>query len=387
MASLTHETRHNPETGRDETYWKIAYREDGKQRRLAIGFCPEREAKTVLERWNARRLLGIADPPPPVATPSLPTLREWWADGERMALWVAARGLNPKVSNCAKTAIVRELGSVRLDEVTAAAVDGAIGAWRARGYKSRTCQLYLEWLRRSLEVATSDGLIQMPTLPSVRVQDRRASRWLTPEQTAALLAELDVAPWADPQSVLAIRVAETFLLRPGEVLTRRWADLHRKGWESGVLLIRPQSMPDGSTWRPKAKSDRALPLPADLLTRLHDEWLRQGQPAAGWMFPSPADNTKPMGTFRGALRGACERIGLPSLYPHALRHTGATRLALAGTSRKTLMAIGGWASGSMLDSVYEHTNEAEIARALGVVTQPVLPSGDAPSGPSRKAGV
>lgn len=384
MASLTHETRHNPETGRDETYWKIAYREDGKQRRLAIGFCPEREAKTVLERWNARRLLGIADPPPPVAPPSLPTLREWWADGARMSTWIAARGLQLKMPmQCARPAILRELGDVRLDAVTTAKVDELLGAWRARGYRSRTCQLYVDWLRRSLEVALGDGLVaSVPAFTPVRVTDKKEHRWLMPEQTAALFAQLDKEVRADPQAVMAIRVAETFLLRPGEVLTRRWTDLVRDGWTAGVLLIRPVVLPNGSTWRPKARSDRALPLPLDLLTRLRDEWIRQGQPTAGWMFPSPVDSSKPLGTFRGALKGACERAKVPLLHPHALRHTGATRLALSGTSRKTLMAIGGWTSGAMLDGIYEHTADSEIARALGVVTQPVLPSPKVPAGDS-----
>jgi integrase len=71
-----------------------------------------------------------------------------------------------------------------------------------------------------------------------------------------------------------------------------------------------------------------------------------------------------MTSYRRALANACKSAGLPVLNPHALRHTGATRLALAGVERRTTQAIGGWRTGEMLDEIYEHTcddRQAEVA--------------------------
>jgi site-specific recombinase XerD len=41
-----------------------------------------------------------------------------------------------------------------------------------------------------------------------------------------------------------------------------------------------------------------------------------------------------------------------------MRHAFATRLAIDGVDRRTLIEIGGWADSSVLDEVYAHTTDA-----------------------------
>lgn len=87
-----------------------------------------------------------------------------------------------------------------------------------------------------------------------------------------------------------------------------------------------------------------------------------------------------MTSYKRALANACTSAKLPRLNPHALRHTGATRLALAGVERRTVQAMGGWRSGEMLDDVYEHTcdeRQADVAAQFEVARRSPTPA-DAP---------
>lgn len=49
---------------------------------------------------------------------------------------------------------------------------------------------------------------------------------------------------------------------------------------------------------------------------------------------------------------------------HGLRHTWASRLAVAGVDRQTLIELGGWRDGRMLDEVYAHVSSVHKAEAM-----------------------
>ena len=90
----------------------------------------------------------------------------------------------------------------------------------------------------------------------------------------------------------------------------------------------------------------------------------------GWIFPSPRDPAKPRGNFKGALKFACERAGLPHLNPHALRHSFASRMAAKRVPRVVTAAIGGWSpTSAVLSEVYELAipDQVRAAAALGSV--------------------
>lgn len=107
-----------------------------------------------------------------------------------------------------------------------------------------------------------------------------------------------------------------------------------------------------------------MPLNAVLRAELDLVHEEAGKPARGWIFPSPADPSKPRKEFRKALMAACERAGLARIHPHGLRHSFATRLAIAGVDRRTLMALGGWTDSSMLDEVYAHTTDEHMEAVM-----------------------
>ncbi len=385
MASLAKEQRKNPASGRMETYFKIAYKEGTKQRRAALGFLSKTDAEAALRHWEARRLLGLECEPltaSPTSRVASPTLAKWWGattdpwpawPESRMHDWIVAQGFAEKTvrtADCARRAFLPFLGDKRLDAITVADGDSFVCRLRERGCRSRTCQIYLGWFQRSLDVAAKDGVIPTaPKLNTVPGTDRRSSPWLTPGQTRELYQELDrrvdlgICPAG---SALAIRLGETLFMRPGEVLNRRWSDIQRDpDWSTGDISIRAVNLPNGKRWSPKNKpSVRTISSPPELLRRLRDHWVAAGQPRDGWIFPAEDAPDKPLGSFKKALAGACRTIGLPVLNPHALRHTGATRLAFAGVERRTTMKVGGWTTGDMLDEIYEHTSDQRAADVL-----------------------
>ena len=70
-------------------------------------------------------------------------------------------------------------------------------------------------------------------------------------------------------------------------------------------------------------------------------------------------------SWNQTFRRAAEAIGLPSVRPHELRHTGATLAAATGATTKELMRQLGSSPAAAL--VYQHAaddRDAEIARAL-----------------------
>ena len=373
MAHLVKRLRKNPATGMEETYFLIQQR--GRPA-VSLGFCGEAAAARALRGYKADLERGLLTTSPATPAPaSIPTVVELWGSISqpwptwpacRMLDWLDARGAAAKTrrqADTARRAFVPLVGHLRLDMVTPAVWDGLLAEMRRRGLRSRTLQIYGGWLLRSLRVAVDDGVL--PTIPKLRRPpdtDRRSPAWHTTDQTGALLRELDrrVADGViEPDAALAIRAQEALVMRPGEVLSRRWTDVD---WKAARLAIRPADLPDGTTWKPKAGSDRVLSVPPGLLRALREHWLRLGRPADGWIFPGANDG--PRGSYKKALAGACAAAGLPVLYPHALRHTGATRLAIAGVERRTVMAIGGWKTGDMLNEVYEHTTDARAAEVL-----------------------
>jgi integrase-like protein len=62
-------------------------------------------------------------------------------------------------------------------------------------------------------------------------------------------------------------------------------------------------------------------------------------------------------------RLACEAAGLKDLTPHALRHTFASRLAMAGVDPRTIQELGGWRSLAMVER-YTHLSPTHTAAAV-----------------------
>jgi integrase len=62
---------------------------------------------------------------------------------------------------------------------------------------------------------------------------------------------------------------------------------------------------------------------------------------------------KPLRTLRSVFARACARAKLTDVTPHALRHTFASRLAMAGVRLRAIQELGGWRSLRMVER-YAH---------------------------------
>jgi len=340
MAHLVTRSRINPETGKKAQYYLIEWKEGRKSCASAIGFVNQKQADKALKIWEGRVASGET-PQQLCGKSSGLTLADALAD---LAVHRQAKGLSVntlELDRYASKALIEKLGEHRpLVEIRGIVLDRYVLARRDDGVRARTIQIELTHLRRALELAVdAETLEKCPKMPVLR-SDKKGHRWLTPAQQGALM---EVLPWVTaPGSAAAIWLALELGLRIGEALSRRWDHV---SWDQRVLVVDA-----GST---KTRTMRVLPLAAPVLARLREMYLRAGRKDDGLICQGIQD-------VRSALEAACKRARLDYVHPHGLRHSWATRLALAGVDRPTLMALGGWTSGEMLDEVYAHAHPAHL---------------------------
>jgi integrase len=131
---------------------------------------------------------------------------------------------------------------------------------------------------------------------------------------------------------------------------------------NGTLLV--CAKPEIS-FRVKKDRTRAIPLTPELREALEAAHAQvDTDDEDTWVFPSPRDASRPRKDFKQALYRACDRAGVPRVHPHALRHTWASRLAMEGVDRRSLMDIGGWKEGRMLDEIYAHVTDDHVDEVM-----------------------
>ena len=322
MAWLESKKRKNPATGRQTAYWSIQWRDErGRTRTRAVGFCSSSEAKTALKVAEAKLALGesIAPDAPTPSEPSsstalrTPTLGSYL---DEVYLPVVARDKSPKtheVEGNAGKALKGILGDVPLDQITYALIDAYVSERRDLGRKSRTLILELRTLSGALRHAYDCDLIAaIPKLPRLTDRDRSPAQYLTPEESVALLdalRPLDEQPFEvtrgrppirrDRATYLAVLMALNTGARRNEIMTRTWGDVRWELGPCGTLII--GAKPEVG-FQVKTRRERAIPLTPELRAELLAWRREQGEPSAGWVFPSPKDPSRPRQTFRQAVQ-------------------------------------------------------------------------------------
>ncbi len=383
MAWLAKKKKQNPETSRKATYYTICWRDETTRvRSKGIGFVRAKEAQKLLKAFERRLAAGLPVEPPPTGPsskdPTKPegyTLQRYLDD---VYLPIVKRDKAPKTyqtSRGAANALITVMGRRRLDQIDFAMVETYISKRKKQGRRSRTVIIELRLLKRALDHAVNYGVLeQAPVMPSLKDNDRRPIPLLTRDQAERLLQELrpfDVQPHRvtrgrppinrDPLTYLAIVMILNTGMRKGEALTRNWTDIRWDDGETGSIFVgaHPEIGFDVKTRR-----DRVIPISPELRVELEKAHTEAGRPSKGWIFPSPKDPYKPRATFNKSLARACERAGLPHVHPHALRHAWASRLAMEGVDRWTLMQLGGWKDGRVLDEIYAHVTSAHVREAV-----------------------
>lgn len=113
----------------------------------------------------------------------------------------------------------------------------------------------------------------------------------------------------------------------------------------------------------KGRKERSIPLHPEVLRALH-LW-RKDCPSARWVFPSVLNPEKPASTtwIRDRVLELGETSGIPTLHPHQLRHTVATKLLEDGVDLRTLQEFLGHSSLAST-MIYTRVRPARVAEAV-----------------------
>lgn len=219
---------------------------------------------------------------------------------------------------------------------------------RAKQVSPGTVNRERDLLVAALNAAVPTYLEKSPAVGLSRLPHRAAApAVLSREDEAKILAIL-----TDPRDRAIVIAAIDTLARAGDLARLTWGDDH------GTYL----SLRD-----PKSGSPYDVPISKRLRAAL-DAIPKQ----PGLIFAHrQSGNGRPMEFWR-MLREACLKANVTAgrkaggLTFHALRHTGATRLAAAGVDLRTLQAIGGWSSLKQI-ARYAHPTQSHMVAAVELI--------------------
>ena len=342
---------------------------------------PESEAKRALTVFKGKlaagdaavlRSSGLSSSGIPKKTPPL---RDSLFD---VYLPVVEREKKPSTASSERRsckALSALMGHLRLDQIDYPVVDAYLSERARVGRMPRTRHMELRTLRYALRHACDCKIIsEVPPLPKVRINEKKPHKFLNDAETVALLdaaRPLDRQPHKvtkgkppelrDRWSYLAILMGLNTGMRKGEIMSRTWNDVQWDRGPFGSILVGPKAE---IGYEVKMRRSRVVPMTPELRVEMVNAHHEAGTPTTGWVFRSPLDNSIPRKTFSTALAGACRRAGIQRINHHVLRHTWASRLAMAGVDRRTLMEVGGWKESRVLDEIYSHVTDEHVADVM-----------------------
>lgn len=115
----------------------------------------------------------------------------------------------------------------------------------------------------------------------------------------------------------------------------------------------------------KGNKERIIPLSDTVAYYLYEFMLANKESKSQFVFPDSHDNGFAYhGGFRGALRLACIKKGVPPIHPHQLRHYFATKTLEHGAKLEVISKILGHKNVSITAQVYRHIQLQEFHKEL-----------------------
>lgn len=280
--------------------------------------------------------------------------------------------------------VLPALGGKRLARVTALDLQALYAALIETGLSPTTVRQVHAIIHRALKHATQWGILDRNVASLAQAPRRATPRPMTwsPDQVAAALAA------GDRTDLAALwRIALLCGLRRGELLALRWEDVDLD--RATLAVRRTLSRGAGNAWQlgePKsAKSRRSVALPPSCVAavrahqdrqgfqrqRLGDGWIE-----TGFLFTSRSGGPLHVNTLDAAFRRLIADAGVPRIPLHALRHTSATLLLIAGVSPKVVSERLGHASVGFTLDVYSHVTtglQADAAARIDALARPAAP--------------
>lgn len=253
------------------------------------------------------------------------------------------------------------LGKVRLERLSPQRIHHLLSPLQAQG-RHRTALKVYRALHAACALAVRWGWLAQNPCDRVdvpRYQAPRKEPWSL-QDLRRFLRETEGHPLGPLWAFLAASGC-----RLGEALGLAWQDVD---WERGTVTVRQSLQRVGGMWTfqpPKTKAgERTLALPPWGLAALK----RQRAQQARWRLRAGATWRNEWGlvftqrdgsplhgpVVAHALRRECERLGLPPVTPHGLRHLHASLLLAEGLSVPEVAARLGHASPAVTMAVYAH---------------------------------
>lgn len=338
--------------------WQVVFDiGDGEQRRQKKkrGCLTQQEAVD----WRADYLAGVRRGE--IVEPSKMLVRDYFEQ------WIAVKAARVRPSTIRIyhrlfRSVTDTIGATPLSRLTPTLLERTY-AELAETYSPSTIRTLHRVLSMLGKAAVRDRLI--PFNPCERIDapggaspERQA--W-TIEQARAFLAGCADDHYADVWHLLL----ETWL-RNGEVRALRWSDID---FDAGTLTV-ARTFTIGTdnratTGPPKSKaSQRTVMLSPNMLARLrkrrHAQQVTAMQMGEGWsedrwVFLTPRGGPLYETHLRSALIATCERVGVPYITVHGLRHTGGSLIYGAGGNLKVISERMGHSSMAITMGIYLHS--------------------------------
>jgi integrase len=256
------------------------------------------------------------------------------------------------------------LGRDRLDKLTEFRLLQYRKHRAAQGAKEATINRELATLSHLLSVAASTGQdgwkwIKPDAKPKIpkAAEVRKHIDILTPEEDERLLRA--AMQDQDPDIWLFVLIATNAPMRHTEITSRRFDEVD---WQTCRMNI--------ATAKAGQRSQPITPALRDVL--LKERELREDP--NGWIFPSRSRTAKlpHRHSMAKSFARVVKRAGMDprKVTPHVLRHTGISRLLMAGVDLKTAQTISGHKTVTMLMH-YAHVLAPHVDQAIGLLNRPV----------------
>lgn len=282
--------------------WRLKYRIDGKEKRLALGTYPTTSLKDARsKRDEARKLLAAGIDPGRKAEKAEPApdtfeavAREWFS----RHLEAKAPGHRDKVVRRLERDVFPHLGSRPVAEIKAPEILAVVRRIEARNVLE-TAHRALQNIGQVIRYAVATGRAEADPTQSLRGalapwKPQHMAAPTDPAKVGEILRALDAFS-GGPVVGAALRLLPLVFVRPGELRTMRWEqiDFEAKEWRYTVS---------------KTKTDHLVPLSRQALAILEDIRPLTGHLPGGWVFPGGRSPKSPMSN--AAINAAYRRLGI-----------------------------------------------------------------------------
>jgi integrase len=378
--------------GEDSIYW------DASKSRfvgaVSLGFSPSgtRIRKKVVGRTKTEVRDKLKELHKQVESGLRPRRRYTVGDALDEWLAVGVDGLSARTVTLYRATIAKalreELGTVRLTELTAGDVQGALGALAAR-LSSRTVQIAHNVLVRAIRQAERDDLVGRNVAALVKPPKGqgagRPSKSLTLEQAVALMAAAHgtrLEAYITLSLLTGLRTEEVRVLRWDHVvawMAGQWEPVSEAGFdhEQLAVFVWRAERAGGDTKTPKSR--RTLALPRWCVEALREHRVRQAEDrlAAGplWqdrglVFASAVGTPMDDHNVRRMFRVITEDAGLGTGWvPREMRHTFVSLLSAHGVPVEAIALLAGHNQTATTELVYRHQIVPALTRGAEVMDE------------------